>query len=310
VSRQRLDLRGHGARNPTDIPAPGWRDIAKRVWRKSDEDNLSLLSAGVAFFALLAIVPGVVAAVSFYGLFASAGKVEQQARELTRGLPSEARDLLTQQMHSILDTSPRGLGFAFFGGLMVALWSASTAMKHLIDAVNVTYDEHERRSFVKVRGLGLLLALGSAVFVIGAVMLITVVPRSVGNSRLGDGAEWVLNGLRWPVLFVAMVISLALVYKVGPDRNEPSLRWVSPGAIVASVLWVIGSIAFGIYTANFGRYNETYGALGIVIVFMLWLYMTAFVVLVGAEINAEIERQTARATTGRLLDQIGTAGTR
>ena len=321
MNRERIDLRGRDADKVSDIPKPGWRDIALRIRDEAKDDNLSLLSAGVAFFAMLSLVPALVAVVSLYGLVADPADIEQQARDMTRALPREARDLLIQQLNAIVDSSDRGLGFAFIGGLVLTLWSASSAMKHLIEAVNTTYDEKDERGFVKVRGLALLMAVIATAFVVGAVWVIAVVPRTLGDSSLGDGAEFVLKLLRWPLLFVAMVAALALIYKVGPDRDRPKFRWVSWGAVLAAVLWVVVSIAFAIYTANFGKYNETYGALGAVIVMMLWLYMTAFVVLLGSEINAEIEHQTAKDTTigpdrpmgargGRMADEIGVSPSR
>lgn len=301
---------------PSDIPKRGWRDILLRVKTEAKDDNLSLLSGGVAFFGMLSLVPALVALVSLYGLVADPADVERQANDLTQALPTEARELIVEQLRNVVSTSSGKLGFAAIAGTAVALWSASSAVKHLIEAVNAVYDEEEGRGFVKVRGLSILLALGGAVFLVAAVALIAILPAALGDSSIGDGVRVALNVLRWPLLAAGMVAALAVVYKLGPDRDNPKFRWVSWGAVLATIAWIAASILFSIYTSNFGKYNETYGSLGADIVLMLWLYLTALVVLLGAELNAEMEHQTAKDTTvgpdrplgqrdGRMADEIG-----
>jgi membrane protein len=312
------DERGREADRPSEIPKRGWLDIARRVKAEAKDDNLSLLAGGVAFFAMLSLVPALVALVSFYGLFADPSAVERQARDLTKALPPEARDLIVQQLHNVVDSSSTGLGLAAIGGLVLALWSASAAVKHLIEAVNATYDERETRGFVKLRGLSLALAIGATVFLVGAVALIAIVPAALGDSDLASGVRTVLDLLRWPLLLIGMIVALAIVYKLGPDRDNPKWRWVSWGAAIATIGWLLASILFSVYTANFGSYNETYGSLGAVIVLMLWLYLTALLVLIGSEINSEMEHQTAKDSTvgperplgtrgGRMADEVASA---
>jgi len=302
--------RGRSAERPREIPAAGWRDVALRVKAEAKADNLSLLAGGVAFFAMLSLVPALVAVVSIYGLVADPADIERQVRDLTRALPAEARDLITQQLRDVVRSSETGLGLGAIAGALVALWGASSAVKHLISAINTTYDEDETRGFVRLRGLSILLALGAAVFVVVAVGLIAVLPAALSDTGLGDAARSVLNVVRWPLLFVAMIVALAVVYRFGPDRDNPRWRWVSWGAVVAAVAWVAASIGFAVYTANFGRYNETYGSLGAVVVLLLWLYLSALLVLLGSEINAEIEHQTARDTTVGAERPLGARGAR
>jgi membrane protein len=280
------------------------------VKQEAKDDNLSLLAGGVAFFAMLSLVPALVAVVSLYGLVADPSDVERQVRDLTEAMPEEARDLLLQQMNNIVESSSAGLSLAALGGLVLALWSASAALKQLIAAVNVTYDEREDRGFLKVRSLSLVLALGAALFVVVAIALIAILPSALGDSGVGQVARVVVNVARWPLLLVGMVIALSIVYRVGPNRDDPRWRWVSWGAVIAAVGWIVASIAFSIYAANFGSYNETYGSLGAVIVLMLWLYLTALLVLLGAEINAELEHQTARDSTVGPERPLGTRGGR
>jgi membrane protein len=307
--------RGRSADEPHEIPARGWRDIAVRVKKEAKDDNLSLLAGGVAFFAMLSLVPALVAVVSLYGLFADPSDVERQARDFTKAMPAEARALVVQQLRHIVASSSTGLGLAAVAAIVIALWSASAAVQHLIEAVNVTYEEREGRGSIKVRGLSLLVALGAAVFLVAAIVLIAVVPAALAQTGVGTAARVVMNVVRWPLLFIGMVAALSIVYRFGPDRDDAKWRWVSWGAVFATVGWILASILFSVYAANFGKYNETYGSLGAVIVLMLWLYLTALLVLLGSEINAEMEHQTAKDTTvgperplgargGRMADEV------
>jgi membrane protein len=219
--------------------------------------------------------------------------------------PQEVRELARTQLESIVGDSGGGTFFAAVIGIVVALWSASAGVGHLMDALNVAYDEKEERSFVRRRAVALAFTVGSIAFVIVAFGLIAVMPALLADTGLGVTGRILANILRWVVLLVGMVAGLAVLYRFGPDRDEPQWRWTSPGAIVAAMLWIIGSLLFSVYTANFAKYNETYGSLGAIIVVMLWLFLTAFVVIVGAELNAELERQTVRDTTAGPSRPIG-----
>jgi membrane protein len=274
-----------------------WRNVAVRVKQQMKVDDVPLLAAGVAFFALLALVPALVALVSVYGLVADPGGIERQIEDLLAAAPQEVRDLVTSQLSSIVAGSSSGLGVGVIVGLVVALWSASAGMQHLIGAVNLAYDQEETRGFVKLRGLALVLTVAALVALAAVVAGFIVVPELLedeGAQAVGKAAILVV---RWPLLAVLGLLGLAVLYRYAPDRDQGRgrWRWVTPGAVFAVVVWVIASVGFSIYTANFGRYNETYGALGAIVVVMLWLYITAYVVIVGAEINAELERQRARA---------------
>jgi membrane protein len=312
---QTANTRGRQADRPSDIPALGWRDILLRVKDEAKDDNVSLLSGGVAFFAMLSLVPGLVAVVSIYGLVADPSDVERQANDLTKALPTDAQRLVVEQLRTVVSSSKSGLGLAAIAAIVLALWSASSAVKHLIEAVNTAYGEREERGFVKLRGLSILLALGAALFMAAAIALIAFVPAALGDTSLGTAARFALNIMRWPLLAFGMIVGLAIVYKLGPDRDDPKFRWISWGAVAATVAWILASILFSVYAANFGNYNKTYGSLGAVIVLMLWLYLTANVVLLGAELNAEMEHQTAKDSTvgpdrplgqrgGRMADEV------
>jgi len=299
---------GSDADRPAEIPPRGWLQVAKRVKREATADNASLLAGGVAFFALLALVPLLVAVLAIWGIFASPADATRLIRDLASGLPESAHRLVTHQLRSIATRSNGGLGITALVSIAIALWSASSGTKHLIEAVNTAYDEEEKRGFVRVRALALALTLGAIVFLLVAIGLIAVVPSALDDAGVPDAVRIAVEIAIWPVLGVMMVLGLAVLYRVAPARDDPKWRWVSWGAVVATVLWLVGSAAFALYASNFGSYDTTYGSLGGVVVLMLWLYITALVVVLGAELNAALETQTARdSTTGpeRPLGQRG-----
>lgn len=291
---------GRAAEKPHQIPAKGWKEVLLRVKDEAKRDNVALLAAGVAFYALLSLVPALIALVSIYGLVADPDDVDRQVSDALSAAPTEVQELVGQQLGSITESSGGGLGVALVGGVLVALWSASSGMKHLMSAINVAYDEEETRGFVALRGRALLLTVGAILFVIVAVGLITALPALLDGTGLGSAAKTTMSILRWPLLAIGLMIGLGVLYRYGPDRADARWAWQAPGTIFATIAWVVASIGFSVYTANFGSYGETYGSLGAVVVLMLWLMISCAVVILGAEINAEAEHQTAEdTTTGR-----------
>jgi membrane protein len=297
MNTRSTDSHGRSADSPAEVPAKGWKDVLVRTKAEAKADNVSLLSAGVAFFALLALVPALVALVSLYGLIADPTRVDQQMRSFLGAAPREVRDLVTSQLQAITHNTSTAVSLGLVIGILVALWSASSGVKHLIEAINMAYDEDETRGFVKLRGMSLALTLGAIVFLVVAVGLIAVLPALLAHTGLGTAGRVAAGIVRWLVLTVGMMVALAILYRYAPDRDDPKWSWTSPGAVVATLLWLAGSALFAVYTANFAKYNETYGSLAAVVVMMLWLYLTAFAVILGAELNAELERQTAKDTT-------------
>ena len=288
--------RGRDAEAPHHIPARGWKDVFVRVKQESKDDHVTLLGAGVALFGLLALVPALIALMSIYGLVAEPETIDEQLVDSLSAAPEEVRNLLSQQLRDIGDASS-GAILAVVGGLLLALWSASAGIKNLIEAINLAYNEKESRGFVKLRALSLAFTLGAIVFLVFAFAAIALVPSLLAASDLGTAGRVVVSVLRFVVLFAGMLLGLAVLYRYAPDRERAKWSWVSPGAVFASVAWIIVSLLFSFYTANFGRYNETYGALGGVVVVILWLFLSALVVILGAEINCELERQTTRDST-------------
>lgn len=291
------DVPGGQAGKPTDIPKAGWKQVLRRTKEEVQEDHVPLLAAGVAFYAFVALFPALIAAVTVYGLVADPQQVENQISALTDALPEDAASLIGQQMRDIASTSSSALGWGLLASLAGALFAASGGVQNLIKAVNIAYDEEETRGFLKLRGLALLMTLGAVVFIVAAVALVAVLPVVFDMVGLSGIALLGAQLARWVVLVLFVLAALAIVYRFAPDRDDPKMRWVGLGSIVATVLWVVGSFAFSLYVSNFGSYDETYGALAGVIVLLLWLWLTSLVVLVGAEINSETEQQTGEDTT-------------
>ncbi|MPZ88479.1 MAG: YihY family inner membrane protein [Nitriliruptorales bacterium] len=283
-----------GAGRPGDIPRPDWKDIGLRVKGQMKEDNVSLMAAGVAFYAMLAIFPALIAALTIYSLVADPAQVERQVTELTQPLPDDAASLMTGALTGAANAATGGLTIGLIVSLAAALWTASGGMNGLIGGINAAYDKRESRGFAKLRGLALLLTLGAILAGLIAIGLIAVLPALLGTIGLREVTAAVLRWARWPLLAALVMAGLAVVYRYAPDREKPQMRWVSPGAAIATVLWLIGSGLFSLYVTNFGSYEATYGALAGVIVLLLWLFLSSFVVLLGAEVNNEIELAGAR----------------
>jgi membrane protein len=291
------ELPGVHAEKPTDIPARGWVQIVRRAWAENNADNMPIIGAGVAFFAFLAVFPALIATISLYGLVASPEEVAQQIESLSDQLPEEAQQLLGEQLTAITQNSGGALTFSLVISILAALWSASGGTGNLITAVNLAYDEVETRGFVKRKALALGLTLGAILFVLITFALIAVVPVVLDALPLGIVGTVLSQVLRWVLLLGVVAGSLAVLYRVAPDRDAPKMRWVSLGSVVVTVIWAVVSLLFSLYVDNFGSYDKTYGAIAGVIVLMLWLYLTCYLVLLGAEINSEAEHQTAADTT-------------
>ena len=291
------EVPGVDADRPSEIPAAGWKQILRRAWHETKEDNVPLLSAGVAFFAFLALFPGLIAGMTLYGLVADPAQVQEQVASLTRALPGETAELLQDQAREVTTRSDEALGVGLVISLLIALVSASGGVANLIKAVNIAYDEEETRSFLARRATALLVTVCAVVFLVVAVGVITVVPVVMDRLGLDAAGRLLVQVLRWGGLVAFVLVALAAVYRYAPDRDNAKVRWIGLGSVVATGLWVLGSAGFSLYVSTFGQYGKTYGALAGVVVLLLWLFLTAFIVLLGAEINGEMEQQTARDTT-------------
>jgi membrane protein len=306
LARARESGRGRQADTPEKIPPRGWRDILWRVFWAISRHRILSTSGGVAFFSLLAVFPGIAAIVSLYGLFADASTIGKHLSLLSGLLPEGVLQLIAETL--IFRQGNETLGTAFIVGLLIALVSANSGMAALFDALNVVYNEREKRSLVCLYATTFLFTLAGIVFVIFAIAGVVVLPLMLKFVGLATRTEWLLAVLRWPILFATIVISLACIYRYGPSRKDARWRWVTWGSIAGAFLWMGTSMLFSWYVATFDTYNKMYGSLGAGVGFMVWLWISAVVVLLGGELNAQMEHQTARDTTEGGSKPLGSRG--
>lgn len=300
--------RGREASQPAEIPLKGWKDIAIRAYREAKADQVALIAAGVAFYAMLGLFPAMIAVVTLYGLVADPGQIQTQLQSFTSALPAAAAELITRRLSEVASEAEPRLTAGLVLSLLGVLWSASGGVNGLIAGINIAYDEDDTRGFLARRGFALLLTFSAIVFTILVVVLLAVLPVVLHVLGLGSLAQTALSVGRWPFLAILVMTGLSVLYRYAPNRERAQFSWVSPGAVVATVLWLAGSGALVLYVQNFGRYDQTYGAIGGVIVLLLWLFLSAFAVLFGAEFNAETERQTCRDSTTGPAEPLGKRG--
>jgi membrane protein len=292
--------RGRGATHPFQIPWRGWRDIIWRTYKEMQSDRLLSIAGGVSFFALLAIFPAITALVSAYGMFFNPATITNNLNFAGDVVPGNVLSIVQEQATRIAANSNRTLSVGLIVGILVSLWSAMSGIKAMIDALNVIYEQQDSRSFFKLNLVALMFTLiGYAAFLLAAAAVLFV-PLMFSFIGLESVTATVARFVRWPALCLILLIGLALLYRYGPDRRTARWQWVSVGSVFAAVTWIAASYLFSWYLASFANYNATYGSLGAVIGLMMWLWISTIVVLLGAELNAEIEHQTARdSTTGQ-----------
>jgi membrane protein len=308
LARSREPGRGREAYTPEQIPARGWRDILWRVLWSVSADRILSTSGGVAFFALLGVFPGIAAVVSLYGLFADASTIGTHLTILSGFLPTGVLVLIGDQITQIMGQDGQRLGAAFGVGLLIFLASANSGVAALFDALNIVYNEKEKRSLARFYGTTFLFTLAGIAFVILAISAVVVLPLVLKFIGSPTTTEWLIAVLRWPVLLVTLVVTLAFIYRFGPSRRDARWRWVTWGSIVAATLWILASMLFSWYVATFDSYNKIYGSLGAGVGFMMWLWISAVIVLLGGELNAQMEHQTARDTTEGSPKPLGSRG--
>ena len=296
---------GGDAEHPGQIPARGWRQIAKRGWKEAKTDNVPLLGAGVAFYAFLALFPLLIALVSIYGFFADAAAITEQLRTVTKTLPPDAQKLIIDQVATLTARGRSTIGVGALVAILISLFSASAGINNLMTAINIAYDEEEKRSAIKKRLISLGLTVGAVVFLIIVLALIGVLPPLLRNVFGTSALRWVLQIAGILILIVIVTVALAVLYRVAPDRDAPKIKWVSVGAVVATVIWLVASLGFSLYVSTLGNYAKTYGAFAGIVILLFWLWLTAYAILLGAEINAEAEQQTIADTTKGAPEPLG-----
>jgi len=300
--------RGRTASTPAEIPAKGWKDVALRIYNGISEDRILALAAGVTFYVLLALFPGIAGLIALYGLYADAGTISQHLDTLAGVLPEGGLQIIREQIERLAAQPPQRLGIATIIGLGVSLWSANGGMKAMFDALNVVYHEKEKRSFIRLNAISLAFTLGAMAFILAALAAMTILPVVLSYVGLSRVTELLIRIGRWPILLLVVSFAIALIYRYGPSRDQPKWRWITPGSVFAALAWLCLSLLFSWYTENFGSYNETYGSLGAVIGFMTWLWLSSIVILLGAKLNAETEHQTARDSTVGRPEPLGRRG--
>lgn len=289
--------RGRGARNPGEIPARGWRDILKRTFAAFGADHITVIAGGVTFSVLLAIFPALAAFVALYGLVANVNDIPGQLQTLGAILPSAAVTFVGGEMMRLAQARHGGLSLALVFGVLLSFWSANGAMKSLFVGMNVAYEEKERRGLIKLNLITLAFTLGLVVFFILAVTALAA--DAVAAHFVGPAVGTMVALARWPLLLLVFGGGLSLLYRYGPSRPHARWRWVSWGSVAATGLWLAASLLFSFYTSNFSHYNRTYGSLGAVVGLMIWIWISAIIVLLGAELNGEIEHQVGDAVLTR-----------
>jgi membrane protein len=301
---------GHDAEHPGKIPPRGWWEILKRTASEISDDRVLTEAAGVTFYTLLALFPALAALISIYGLFAEPVTITDHLDTMAGVVPGGGMEIVGEQVRRITSKGDAALGFGAIIGLATSLWSANQAMKAIVDALNIVYGEKEKRGFFRRLLVTMGFTVAAILFLVLAMVGVVVLPIALKYIGLDGMLDTALRLARWPVLLLVIGLFLACLYRYGPSRETAQWRWVSWGSAAASIAWLAFSLGFSWYVTNFGSYNETYGSLGAVIGFMTWIWLSATVVLAGAELDAEMEHQTARDTTTGPERPIGDRGAR
>lgn len=288
---------GDDARSPGEVSSRGWKQILFRVKDEIAADHISVVAAGVAFYGLLSVFPAIAALISIAGLVFDPAQIASQLQTVVAMLPEDAASILQDQVDKVAGGDQTGTGIVAVFGLLITLYGAMKGVMTLIEGLNIAYDEQERRGTVRLYLTAFLITLCLILGLIVGLGLVVLLPSLAALGHLPEPAATAVGWLKWPVMAVLVMLALAGIYRFAPSRADPKWRWVSVGAVAATVLWILGTVAFSIYVRNFGSYTETYGAIGGVIILLTWLWLSAFVVLAGAELNAETEQQTPRDTT-------------
>ncbi len=293
---------------PFDIPRAGWKDILWRTYEGINEDRLLANAAGVVFYGLLAIFPAITALVSLYGLFADPAAIGGNLQTLAMMLPQGSFQIVQDQVARVVSKGNTELSATFAFGVLFAVWSANAGVKAIIDALNVAYEERERRSFIKLNLVSLAFTTGGLVALLLMVGAVVAFPLALDHLGLAPESKLIVALARWPLLFLVLIVALAVLYRFGPSRDAPRWQWLSVGAVIAALLWIAGSALLSLYLSDFANYSATYGSLGAAIGLMMWMWMSALVVLLGAELNSEIERQTTSDTAAGRPKSLGAKG--
>lgn len=297
TDRDSATAEGRAATRPSHLQWKDWKAILLRVFDNLGSHNIYLVAGGISFFSIFALFPAIAALIGIYGLIADPQVIIGQIRTLEQFLPPDAYGLIADQASELLVTNRQALSLGSIIAIGFALWSARAGVSAMMDGVNISYSEPNTRGFLAGYAMSFTMTLVFVLIVIAAIMAIIVLPAVLQMLRLEGVAGWLVSIARWPILILALMFGLGVLYRYGPQREAARLPWVTWGALLATILWLIGSIGFSWYVSNFANYNATYGSLGAIIGLMLWFYLGSYAILLGAELNAEMEHQTACDST-------------
>lgn len=300
--------RGRHADVPAEIPAKGWKDTLLRVKKEISDDKVSMLAASMSYYALLACVPALTSMVLLYAWFSNPSEISNHISQISRFLPSEAEEILRGQLTALASKAPTTLGLSAIGTLLFSLWSASKGSTSVIEAMNIIYGEKECRGFVKRTAMALGFTLLGTVLSLVAILVVVAMPAITSAFNFGPMFETLGSAGGWVILLFIFSFYLSCLYRFGPCRQKAKWQWVSRGSIIASVLWALTSALFSWYASSFGNFNKTYGSLGAVVVLMTWFWLSSYIILLGGEINSELEHQTKKDTTTGQPKPMGTRG--
>lgn len=289
--------RGREADSPKQIPLKGWKDTLVRVKHGIKDNRISMVSAAMAYYALFSFIPALTSVVLIYAWVSDPSEIAQHLASVSQFMPAELQEILKTQLSTLASSASTSLGIGAIFSLLLSLWAASKISKTVMEAMNIIYDEKDSRGFFKLNGMALALTLLGVLLSIVAIGVIVGIPAVTNLFNFPPLVETAATVGSWLVLLFIFSLFLAVIYRFGPNRNQAKWRWVSWGAIIASVLWAITSLLFSWYAKEFGNFNKTYGSLAAVIVLMTWFYLSSFVILLGGEINAELEHQTKKDST-------------
>ncbi len=302
------DAYGLRATSPGQIPKKGWIAIFKRVKDQIKHDNVGIVSAGVAFYFFLALFPAIAAAFSIYGLIVDPAQVSHQMNQIASMLPDQAYQLVADILEKTAGKSEETLGWSLGLSILLSLWSSNKATSAVFEGINIAYNEEDNRKFIKKKAITLLFTLGGILAGIISIAFVVGFPAFIDRFNLPDFVKTGLAILRWMILAAIIYFSLGVTYKVAPHRTNPRFKWINVGSAFATVIWLGASLLFTLYVNNFGNYDKAYGSIAAVIILLLWFYLTGFIIILGAEINSEVEHQTAVDTTTGSEKSMGNRG--
>ncbi|MBD3630484.1 YihY/virulence factor BrkB family protein [Cyclobacterium sp.] len=278
----------------SEIIFSGWKTILINVKDQIGENNVVIVSAGVGFFGFLAIFPAIMALISIYGFVMDPQQIEEQVSKISSMMPEQTHEILQYRVDQFIQSKGDSLGWGTFFGILLGVWIANIGTKSLFRGINIAYETKSNRGIIKNNGLTLLFTFGAIILIILSAALIVAFPSIVEQIGLPDNIESLISWLRWLIMGLILVGSIGLIYRFGPGRKRPEFKWVIPGAVLASLLWLLASWGFSFYIRNFWNLGEIYGSISAVVFLMLWLFISTFIILLGAELNSEIEQHALK----------------